>query len=114
LIGGVYGVGGGAIMSPFLVSIFNLPVRAIAGASLLSTLITSLGGAAAFGWLSLALDSPRGAPDWGLGLLLGAGGFCGMYLGARCQKFIPGRLIKSSLAAVVIFTGMLYLYKCFI
>ena len=31
LAGGIYGIGGGAILSPFLVSIFGLPVHAIAG-----------------------------------------------------------------------------------
>ena len=34
LVGGVYGIGGGAIMAPFLVSFFGLPVHAVAGASL--------------------------------------------------------------------------------
>jgi len=33
-IGGTYGVGGGAIISPFLVSLFHLPVHSIAGATL--------------------------------------------------------------------------------
>ncbi|MFG6375672.1 MAG: sulfite exporter TauE/SafE family protein, partial [Desulfovibrio sp.] len=30
LVGGIYGVGGGAIMSPFLISFFNLPVYVVA------------------------------------------------------------------------------------
>ena len=35
IIGGVYGIGGGSIIAPFLVTFFGLPVYAIAGAVLL-------------------------------------------------------------------------------
>jgi hypothetical protein len=45
VIGGAYGIGGGAIMAPFLVSFWNLPVHTIAGATLFSTFLTSLVGA---------------------------------------------------------------------
>ena len=44
LVGGVYGIGGGAIMAPFLVSFFGLPVHAVAGASLFATFLTSVAG----------------------------------------------------------------------
>jgi uncharacterized membrane protein YfcA len=32
----------------------------------------------------------------------------GMYLGARCQKFVPARAIKWMLAGIIIFTGIKY------
>jgi len=45
-------------------------------------------------------------PDWLLGLSFGIGGFAGIYLGARFQKYFPSRFIKAilavSLAIVVI------------
>jgi uncharacterized membrane protein YfcA len=31
-----------------------------------------------------------------------------MYLGARCQKFVPARTIKWMLAAILIFTAVKY------
>ena len=48
LIGGIYGIGGGAFMSPVLVSFFHLPVYVVAGATLLSTAIASLAGVLCF------------------------------------------------------------------
>ena len=44
IIGGVYGMGGGSIIAPFLITFFGLPVYAIAGAVLLGTFISSLAG----------------------------------------------------------------------
>ena len=40
------GIGGGAIMAPFFVSVFGLPVYTVAGAALMGTLITSVAGVA--------------------------------------------------------------------
>jgi uncharacterized membrane protein YfcA len=53
------------------------------------------------------------APDWGLGLLFGLGGMVGMYLGARCQKFIPAKAIKGMLSGVVLYTGLQYVVDFF-
>ena len=45
VLGGVYGIGGGAIIAPFLVAIYRLPVYTIAGATLIGTFATSAAGA---------------------------------------------------------------------
>lgn len=106
--GGIYGIGGGAIMAPIFVTIFRLPVYAIAGASLLGTFITS--AAAVVFYHVLALYSPEMAvaPDWPLGLLFAAGGIPGLYLGARFQKRMPARVIKAILCTFVFFMAIRY------
>ena len=108
VIGGAYGIGGGAIIAPFLVAVFGLPVYTVAGAALFGTFFTSIGGVFVYSVLlpiMLPGTQPAG-PDWLLGLSLGLGGFIGIYLGALVQKYIPARLIKAilavSIAAVVI------------
>lgn len=111
LVGGIYGVGGGAIMVPFLVSLLRLPVHAIAGASLLATFITSLAGAAFYSFLSIFMALPQGSPDWALGAIMGLGGLAGMYCGARLQKFISARIIRIFLAVIVTLVGCVYCYK---
>lgn len=35
IVGGIYGIGGGAIVAPFLVTFFGLPVYTVAGATLM-------------------------------------------------------------------------------
>jgi uncharacterized membrane protein YfcA len=44
IIGGTYGIGGGAIIAPFCVAVFHLPVYAVAGAALFGTFLTSIAG----------------------------------------------------------------------
>lgn len=96
IIGGVYGIGGGALMAPFLVSVFRLPVHTIAGATLAATFATSLAAVAGYTVLS---NETSAAPDWALGLLFGLGGLAGTYLGAQLQQRVPERAIKLVLAA---------------
>jgi len=53
------------------------------------------------------------APDWRLGILFGLGGVLGMYLGARTQKFVPARFIKSILCVCVLFVAGNYIIGFF-
>lgn len=110
IIGGIYGIGGGAIIAPFFVAFFHLPVYAVAGASLMGTFVTSIVGVITYQVLAYFYSGISVAPDWHLGLLFGAGGFGGMYLGARCQKHVPVNIIKLILCLCVIFVAIKYLY----
>ncbi len=109
IIGGVYGIGGGAIIAPLFVSYFGLPVYTIAGATLMGSMITSLAGVAFFQALAPLYPAMAIAPDWRLGILFGFGGFAGMYCGARMQRFVPAKLIKAILAFAILFTIVRYL-----
>ena len=119
LAGGIYGIGGGAILSPFLVSIFGLPVHAIAGALLLGVatslpeLTSSINLAKLGNFLGLFSSLDGIGADPLLGLLLGLGGLMGSYLGARCQRFVPARRIKWGLALILLFTSLRYLWQGF-
>jgi len=112
-IGGTYGVGGGAIISPFLVSLFHLPVHSIAGATLSGTCLTSFIGVIFFTLAQPLLGIPRVAPDWLLGGLLALGGTFGMYCGARLQRRAPARTIESILALVVVSIALSYIVGFF-
>jgi len=110
IIGGIYGIGGGAIIAPFFITFFRLPVYAIAGASLMGTFITSIAGVITYEVLAIVYPGMSVAPDWYLGILFGIGGLFGMYLGARCQKYVPVNVIKWILCACVLFVAANYLY----
>jgi uncharacterized membrane protein YfcA len=109
IVGGIYGIGGGAIIAPFFITIFGLPVYSVAGAALLGTFVTSVAGVVFYQVLAPFYPSVSVAPDWLLGLLFGLGGMGGMYLGARCQKFMPAKAIKWMLAGIIVFTATNYL-----
>lgn len=112
IIGGAYGIGGGAIIAPFCVAVFHLPVYTIAGAALMGTFITSIAGAVFFTFVPLT-NGVSAMPDWSLGILFGIGGFFGMYLGARTQRFVPQRSIKIMLCLVILFLALRYIGQFF-
>lgn len=111
LVGGIYGIGGGAIMSPVLVAFFGLPVYAIGGASLFATFLTSIAGTGFYFLLARVWDLPWAYPDLALGMLLGIGGIGGMYCGAMLQKRAPALLLRAILMAVLLFLGITYFLK---
>jgi uncharacterized protein len=113
VIGGAYGVGGGAIIAPFLVSFFGLPVHTTAGATLSGTWLTSTVAVGFFAAAEPLLGVKSAAPDWPLGAIFGAGGIIGMYLGARLQKRLRARLIEAALALLVIGLAASYLVGFF-
>lgn len=114
IVGGVYGIGGGAIMAPFFVSFFELPVYTVAGAALMGTFVTSVAGVTFYQFLVPYYPAVSIAPDWPLGFLFGIGGFTGMYCGARLQKFMPSRKIKWLLVFCILFPALKYIFGFFI
>ncbi|MBU0480213.1 MAG: sulfite exporter TauE/SafE family protein [Proteobacteria bacterium] len=104
VVGGAYGIGGGAVLAPFCIAVMRLPVHSVAGASLLGTLVCSVVGVAVY-----SFGIPEARPDFLLGALFGVGGMVGGYLGARCQKHIPQRPIKIGIFIMLLFASFRYL-----
>ncbi|MEJ2220917.1 MAG: TSUP family transporter [Desulfobacterales bacterium] len=115
IIGGTYGIGGGAIIAPFLVAFFGLPVYTIAGATLMATFVTSIAGVVFYTAISplFAHTGLSIAPDWTLGALFGAGGFLGLYCGARLQKYLPAKIIKIILILTMTSVAIRYIANIF-
>jgi len=112
IIGGIYGIGGGAIIAPFLVTIMRLPIYAVAGAVLLANFVTSLTGV--FFYSAIPLNQGQVAPpDWLLGALFGVGGLIGMYCGAKWQRFMPEKIIKCTLAIIIFIISGKYIFQYF-
>lgn len=109
VLGGVYGIGGGAIVAPLLISLFQVPIYAVAGAALLATFLSSLSGVGAFVFISLLEPEAAVAPDWLLGACFGVGGLAGTYLGGRFQRFVAPALIKAVLLLTLLTVALKYL-----
>ena len=112
IIGGTYGIGGGAMIAPFCMAVFQLPVYTVAGASLLGTFLTSVAGVFFYSVLP-AREGISCAPDWYLGFLFGAGGLAGMYFGARLQKFVPQKFLKLLMGLLITFLAGSYILQYF-
>ena len=112
IISGIYGIGGGAIIAPFLVTIMRLPIYAVAGAVLLANFLTSLAGV--FFYSTIPLNQGQVAPpDWLLGVLFGVGGLTGMYCGAKWQRLMPEKMIKCILAIIIFIVSGKYIFQYF-
>jgi uncharacterized membrane protein YfcA len=114
LIGGTYGIGGGAIIAPFLAAIFQLPIYTIAGAALMGTFLTSVAGVGIYYCLAPFCPGQVVAPDLALGVLFGLGGFFGIYLGARLQKFCSAVVIRIGLGIIISALALQYILGYFI
>jgi uncharacterized membrane protein YfcA len=107
-VGGIYGIGGGSILSPILIGSGRPPAE-VAPAALASTFVTSVAGVITFSILSIHQHIPV-APNWPTGIALGAGGLAGGYTGARLQSRLPDLLIRRLLGLLVIAIGIRYLW----
>jgi uncharacterized protein len=107
-VGGIYGIGGGSILSPLLIG-SGRPAAEVAPAALASTFVTSVAGVVTFTILSVKLHGPV-APAWSTGIALGLGGLAGGYVGARVQARLPEALIRRVVGLLVIAIGVRYLW----
>ncbi|UQZ88127.1 hypothetical protein C4J81_02430 [Deltaproteobacteria bacterium Smac51] len=103
LIGGIYGIGGAAIIAPVLVSWFRIPIYVVNGASMMAGWAGAI-----FGLLSylvfwpLISGEPPIRPDFKLGLMFGFGGMIGIYLGSALQRYLPPRPIKILMLSLIL------------
>lgn len=107
VLGGVYGIGGGSLLSPLLVG-SGLAVAVVAPAALLSTFVTSVVGALTFVVLAVFAEGSV-APSWSVGVACGIGGLIGGYLGARLQPHVPERSLTLLLGVLGVAVGVVYL-----
>lgn len=116
LIGGIYGIGGGAIIAPFCVSILGLPVYTVAGAALAGTFLTSIAGVTFYSLLAMTSvgAATNVSPDWALGALFGIGGLMGTYCGAYVQKYLKENIVKAIMAALILFLALQYIIQFFL
>jgi uncharacterized membrane protein YfcA len=110
IVGGIYGMGGAALVVPWLVSVERLSVRDAAGPGLVVTLTTSLIGLATFTAAAAAGVGEAAAPDWTAGLALGVGGAGGAVVGARLQPRLPIGLLRAIVAIAAIAAGLRLLF----
>ncbi len=107
-VGGIYGIGGGSILSPLLIG-SGRPASEVAPAALASTFVTSMGGVITFTILSISKNPV--APNWPTGLALGLGGIAGGYTGARMQSRLPDTLIRRTVGIFALAIAAHYLWS---
>jgi hypothetical protein len=81
----------------------------------LGTFLTSVAGVAFYSVMAPFYPNIGPvAPDWALGALFGLGGFVGIYLGARLQRFFSGKIIRIGLGLVISVLALRYIVSFFL
>ncbi|WP_290596976.1 MULTISPECIES: sulfite exporter TauE/SafE family protein [unclassified Archaeoglobus] len=102
IVASAYGIGGGALMAPMLVSLFGLPIKAIAGANLIGTFAASVFGIASY----TSLGYP---PDFTNGVAMGMGGALGIFIGSKLQRRIEERKLRILLSFLILGISVKYI-----
>ncbi|MET1124831.1 MAG: sulfite exporter TauE/SafE family protein [Archaeoglobaceae archaeon] len=104
MIASAYGVGGGALMAPILVSFFGLPIKAISGANLVGTFAASVFGIVSY----TSLGYP---PDLVNGTAMGLGGAIGIFVGSKLQGRIDERRLRILLSILILSIATKYIFQ---
>ena len=110
VLGGIYGIGGGSLLSPILVG-RGLSMAVVAPATLITTLVTSIVGAATYLVLAAKSAAQHIAPDWIVGLAAGCGRLVGGYVGAWLQPRLPERGLRIGLGVLAVGTALAYVVQ---
>jgi uncharacterized membrane protein YfcA len=110
VVGGIYGVGGGSLLSPILVG-RGLPARIVAPAALTATFVTSVAGAVTYAVIAMASPGQHIAREWAIGVVAGVGGLVGGYLGAWTQPKVPEKILRVVLGILAMATALLYVWQ---
>ncbi|MBI3716944.1 MAG: sulfite exporter TauE/SafE family protein [Betaproteobacteria bacterium] len=98
-----FGVGGGFLLVPFLISVLRFPVFIVAGTAVFSVLLSSTASVGSY----LNLGSRI---DWPLMAIEVAGVALGSLAGAHLSTFMKGQWLRSALTLILIYIGMGYVF----
>ena len=94
----VFGVGGGIVAVPLLISLAGLPTHAAAATSLGAILVTATAGA--------LLYAVRGDVRVGYALLIGIPAIAGALLGTHLQQRVSGRALTLAFSMLLAVIGL--------
>lgn len=98
VLSALFGIGGGILLVPLLVTVFGYDVRLAAGTSLAVMGLIALVGA--------LRQSRQGMTDWKAGALLGLGGIVGGLIGAALAQVLPLAVLTWLFAALLVYTAL--------
>ncbi|MBX9938272.1 MAG: sulfite exporter TauE/SafE family protein [Candidatus Obscuribacterales bacterium] len=102
-LSGFFGVGGGFIMIPIFLAIFNMPLKMALGTSLLTVSLISIPGIITHAWLGhVRFDTVA---------MLVCGAVPGSYLGSKIAIMVKDRLLKKGFALLMLFMAAQMIYS---
>ncbi len=104
VLSGMFGIGGGLVIVPALIVIWNLDPKTAVGTSLFALLLPT-------GLLGVLEYWRRGELRFVPGMLIAIGIFCGAYLGARITGSMSGSTMKRVYAVFLIVVAVYFFWS---
>lgn len=108
VISSTFGVGGGFLMTPILVTFFKMPIYVIVAASIPFVIVQSLVGVFAYSVTLPWLTGSSVTPEFGWAFFVASSAVFGAWLAAKTQKYVPERYLKLMLGAITALGGLVY------
>ena len=103
LLSALFGIGGGIILIPILVTFFGFPQQLAAGTS-----IAVMGPIALVGAIR---QSRTGPTDWRMGARFGIGAIPGAIIGAAVALWVSGPVLRTAFAVVLTIIGLRMIWQ---
>ena len=114
VVASTFGVGGGFLMTPLLVTLFKLPIYVIVAATIPFVMVQSIVGLFSYLVVVPALTGHYEPPEWAFGFLAAAPAVFGAWLAAKTQRFVPEAYLKLVAGVITGLGGLLYLINYFV
>lgn len=114
VVASTFGVGGGFLMTPLLVTLFKLPMYVIVAATIPFVMLQSMIGLFSYIAVVPALTGRYDPPEWAFGLFVAAPAVLGAWLAAKTQRFVPESHLKLVAGVITGLGGLLYVVNYFV
>lgn len=106
LFSGMFGLGGGFLLTPLLILVFDIPIRSAVATALVTIVIAAATGS--------AIHATGARIDLTLAAVIGGGLFIGALIGPRIALKLPERLLQAALGVVLLGLGLIMILKVLI
>lgn len=113
VVASAFGVGGGFMLVPILVTFYGLPMYVLVAATIPYVITLSITGLISYTLVLPMLTGVSTPPEWGFGLFVASGAILGAWLASKTQKFIPEHYLKPMLGTITGLTGLIYITNYF-
>ena len=113
VVASTLGVGGGFILVPIMVTVFEVPLYVLVAATIPFVITLSVTGLFSYVLTQMFLTGTSIAPDWGFGLFTACGALLGAWAASKTQKLIPEKQLKLMLGTVTGLVGFYYVIDYF-
>ncbi len=114
VVASTFGVGGGFMMTPLLVTFFKVPMYVIVAATIPFVMLQSAIGLFSYMVIVPALTGRYDPPEWAFGFFVAAPAVFGAWLAAKTQRFVPESYLKLVAGVITGLGGLLYLINYFV